>query len=60
MALGVFKPSQIFLNWKPRAMGAIRIEAVQDGLQKFSKAVQVSMLMGVEQPTNFGDKGGLD
>jgi len=33
---------------------------VQDGLQKFSKVVQVSVLMGVEQPTNFRDKGGLD
>ena len=41
-------------------MGAIRIEAVQDGLQKFSEAVQVGVLMRVEQPANFGDKGGLD
>jgi len=60
VALGVFEPSQMFLNWKPRSMGAIRIEAVQDGLQKFSEAVQVGVLMRVEQPANFGDKGGLD
>jgi len=40
--------------------GAIRVEVVQDGFQEFSEMVQVSMLMGVEQPANFGDKGGLD
>ena len=36
--------------------GAIRVEAVQNGLQKFSEAMQVCMLVEV----NFGDKGGLD
>ena len=41
-------------------MGVIGIEAVQDGLQKFGEAMQVGMLVGVEQPTNFGDEGGLD
>ena len=40
--------------------GAIRIEAVQDGFQEFSETSQVHMLVGVEQPANFGDKGGLD
>jgi len=33
---------------------------VQDGFQEFSETAQVSMLVGVEQPANFGDKGGLD
>ena len=33
---------------------------MQDVLQKFSEATKVRVFMGVEQPANFGDKGGLD
>ena len=40
--------------------GAIWVEPMQDCLQKFSEAMEVHVFMGVEQPSNFGDKGGLD
>jgi len=33
---------------------------MQDVLQKFSEVLKVRVFMGVEQPANFGDKGGLD
>jgi len=40
--------------------GTAWVELVQDGLQEFSEATKVHVFVGVEQPANFGDKGGLN
>jgi len=40
--------------------GTIWVELMQDGLQEFGEAAKVHVFMGVEQPANFGDEGGLD
>ena len=40
--------------------GTIWVEPMQDGLQKLGEAVEVHVFMGVKQPSNLGDKGGLD
>jgi len=60
LILGVLEPSQIFLNSSPKAMEAIWVELVHKSLQKFHKAAEVHVFMGMEQPANFREERGLD
>jgi len=59
-ALGVLYPSQIFLYWKPRAIGAIWVQMAEEALQYLSEVSKVGMFVGLKQPTNLRDERGLD
>jgi len=59
--LGIFETIPNILPIEAQGNGrAIRVQAMKKSFKSLSEAGEVSVFVGVEQPANFGDVGGLD